>query len=62
MSRRTTVPVVVRAYRHAPDDCLRAIELLLKRPVTKAARPAPEPDDRDGTESEEDSANGIISN
>ena len=37
---------VSREYRNSPDECTRAIELLLKESVNKAARPAPEPDGR----------------
>jgi hypothetical protein len=52
--------VVSREYKNSPDECARAISLLLKEPVSKAARPAPEPDSCDGTKSKEDSANGIL--
>jgi hypothetical protein len=34
-SRRNTVPVVSREYRNAPDDCARALALLLKITVSK---------------------------
>ncbi len=51
---------VSREYRNSPDECTRAIELLLKESVNKAARPAPEPDGCDGTKSKEDSANVIL--
>ncbi len=53
--------IVSRDYKTSPDECARAIELLLKEPVSKAARPTPEPDGCDGTKSKEDSANGILS-
>jgi hypothetical protein len=37
--------VVSRTYRAAPDECARALTLLLKKPVIKeVAEPAPEPD------------------
>jgi hypothetical protein len=52
--------VVTRDYKNSPDDCARALELLLKKPVSKAVEPAPEPDGRDGTKVQEDSANGIL--
>jgi hypothetical protein len=57
---RNAAPVVVREYRHSRNECVRALELLLKEPVSKAARPAPEPDGYDGTETKEDSANDRI--
>jgi hypothetical protein len=38
---------VSRDYQAAQDDCVRALELLLRKSTSKAARPAPEPDDRD---------------
>ena len=43
--------VVTRDYRPAPDNCARALELLLKRSVSKkAAGPAPESDSCDAYE------------
>ena len=36
---------VIRSYRHEPEACARALELLLEKPVNKAAELAPEPDD-----------------
>jgi hypothetical protein len=54
-------PVVSRQYMYAPDYCARALALLLKEPVSKeVTRPAPEPGDRDGTKTLEDSANVIL--
>ena len=53
--------IVSREYKNSPEECARAIELLLTKSVSKAARPAPEPDGCDGTKSKEDSANGILS-
>jgi hypothetical protein len=41
---------VTREYRSSPDECTRAMELLLKKSVNKAARPAPEPDSPDNAE------------
>jgi hypothetical protein len=41
---------VVRNYRAVPDDCARALQLLLKKPKSKAAEPTPEPDSRDDYE------------
>lgn len=42
---------VSRDYKAAPDECARALELLLKQSVTKMAdEPAPEPDGRDDYE------------
>jgi hypothetical protein len=52
--------IVSREYKNSPDECTRAIELLLKESVSKAARPAPEPGGCDGTKSKEDSANVIL--
>ena len=60
MSRSKQI-TVSREYKNSPDECARAIEMLLKASVSKAARPAPEPDGCDGTKSKEDSANGILS-
>jgi hypothetical protein len=40
---------VTRDYKYEAGDCIRALELLLKKPVNKAAKPAPEPDGCDGT-------------
>jgi hypothetical protein len=37
--------VVSREYNPAPDVCARALELLLKKPVSKEAAPASRPDD-----------------
>jgi hypothetical protein len=40
--------VVSRTYKPAPDECARALELLLKKSVSKkAAEPAPELDSHD---------------
>jgi len=45
---RKAAPVVVREYRHSRDECVRALELLLKKVVSNmAAERAPEPDSRD---------------
>ena len=57
---RNAAPVVFREYRNAPDDCVRALEMLLKKSVSKAARPAPEPDGRDGTRVKGDSASATL--
>jgi hypothetical protein len=40
-SGRNATPIVSREYRSTPDDCARALELLLEKSVSKAARPAP---------------------
>ena len=63
-SRRNAAPVVSREYRNAPDDCVRALEVLLKKPVNKADKPAPEPVGRDGTTriQGDDSASAILPN
>jgi hypothetical protein len=43
--RRVAPPMVTRTYRPAPNDCARALEVLLSRSVVKmAAEFAPEPD------------------
>ena len=42
---RNAAPVVVREYRHSRNECVCALELLLKKSVSNmAAEPAPEPD------------------
>jgi hypothetical protein len=57
--RRNTV--VVREYKIAPDYCAHALDLLLRWSVNKkAAEPAPEPDGRDGTKLQGDSADAQI--
>jgi hypothetical protein len=44
---RNAAPVVVREYRHSQDECVRALELLLKKAVSNmATERAPEPDSR----------------
>jgi len=50
--------VVSRSYDPALDQCVRALELLLRKPVSKeAAEPSPEPDGpKDGTKPKGDSA------
>jgi hypothetical protein len=53
--------IVSREYMDAPDYCTQAVELLLKKSVSKkAAEPAPEPDGRDGTKLQGDSADARI--
>ena len=45
---RNAAPVVVREYRHSQDECVRALELLLKNAISNmAAERAPEPDGHD---------------
>jgi hypothetical protein len=45
---RNAAPVVVREYRHSRDECVRALELLLKKSISNmAAERAREPDSRD---------------
>ena len=47
---RNAAPVVVREYRHSREECVRALELLLKKSVgNMAAERAPEPDSRNDT-------------
>jgi hypothetical protein len=56
MSARKTI-TVIRTYRPEPEDCTRALELLLKKSSSKKATgPAPEPSGRDGTTIKGDSA------
>ncbi len=44
---RNAAPVVVREYSPSRDECVRALELLLKKSVSNmAAERAPEPDSR----------------
>jgi hypothetical protein len=58
---RNAAPVVVREYRHSQDECVRALELLLKKAISNmAAERAPEPDGRDGPKLQRDSADGFI--
>jgi hypothetical protein len=55
MPRQTIT--VFRDYKAAPDQCARALELLLRKPVSKA----PEPDGCDGTNMvKEDSVHVIL--
>jgi hypothetical protein len=50
MSSTRRSAIVFREYRPAADDCVRALQMLLDKPVMKmAAEPAPEPEDRDGS-------------
>ena len=45
---RNAVPVVVREYRHSQDECVRALELLLRKAISNmAVERAPEPDCHD---------------
>jgi hypothetical protein len=42
---RNAASVVVREYRHSRNECIRALELLLKKSVgNMVAEPTPEPD------------------
>ena len=42
---RNAAPVVVREYRHSQDECVRALELLLKKAISNmAAERIPEHD------------------
>jgi hypothetical protein len=52
--------VVARQYRPDPNSCDNALRLLLEDSVrNKAAGPAPEPNGRDGTKVQGDSADAI---
>jgi hypothetical protein len=45
---RNAAPVVVREYRHSRDECVRALELLLKKSISNiAAKRVPESDGHD---------------
>ena len=45
---RNAAPVVVREYRHSRDECVHALELLLKKSKSNiAAKRAPESDGHD---------------
>jgi hypothetical protein len=57
-SRRNAVPVVFREYRNAPDDCARALALLLKTTVSKKGGIRAAPDDAERSLS--DGASDII--
>jgi hypothetical protein len=58
MSARKTI-TVIRTYRHDPEDCARALELLLKKPVSNEGSPTPATLDNDGR-IKGDSANARI--
>ncbi len=51
-NERSAAPVVSREYRVAPDDCARALDLLLKKSVINKGGPATAPDDRKGLEND----------
>ena len=57
-SRRKVL--VSRDYRPAPDECTRALEMLLRNSVKTAEGPAPEPNGLDGTTVKEDTASAPI--
>ena len=57
-SRRNAAPVVSREYRNAPDDCARALALLLKTTVSKKGGIRAAPDDAERRSS--DGARNII--
>jgi hypothetical protein len=59
MSGRRQNVVIARHYRNSPDDCARALELLLKKPGIKKGGPETASDD--GSKIKEDSADAIIS-
>ncbi len=45
-AKRGAAPIVSRAYKYEPDDCARALALLLKKPTRKkGSRPAAPKDD-----------------
>jgi len=60
VSGRKAAPIVSREYQSDPDACANALKLLLKKPINKAARPAPEPDGCDGTKVQGDSTDAKI--
>jgi hypothetical protein len=61
VSARKQRAIISREYRPVPDDCARALLLLLKKTVIEeVGRPAPEPADRDGTEVQGGSADAFI--
>jgi len=63
MSARKQRITVSRHYNPAPDDCARALAILLKNSVNKKAdEPAPEPDGRDGARVKGRSASAILPN
>ena len=52
---------VSREYKPTPDDCARALLLLLKKPVIEeVSRPAPEPTNRDAERNQSDGATSIL--
>ena len=51
---------VTRTYRRELENCARALELLLKKPVGTEGSPSPATLDNDGTRIEGDSADGSI--
>jgi hypothetical protein len=44
VSRRRQGAVVSRSYDPAPDQCVRALELLLKQPISKEGGPPTAPE------------------
>jgi hypothetical protein len=60
VSASKRIVTVSRAYRPDPDYCIRALAMLLEKPVKEAVEPAPEPDGRDGTKLQGDSADAQI--
>lgn len=61
MSSTKQGAIVSRVYRPAPDECARALELLLKKPVIEeVGRPAPEPTDHDAERNLSDGARTIL--
>jgi hypothetical protein len=54
VSGRKQTAIVIRAYMHTPDDCIRALELLLKKSVSKEGGSATAPDDVERSSSASD--------
>jgi hypothetical protein len=55
VSGRKQTAIVIRAYRLTPDDCIRALELLLKKSVSKeGGGPTTAPEDVERSSSASD--------
>jgi hypothetical protein len=59
MSARKPSITVSRHYEAAPNDCARALALLLEKSTNKAAEPAPEPDGCDDVKKGQDAHTAI---
>jgi hypothetical protein len=58
--RPRSAATVIREYQPAPESCIRAVELLLKRPVSKGGAAPRAPDDTKEGEFDDSRARSII--